>query len=188
MNRIVRIAAPFAAAALLAAGSAFAGGAACSGDHAKSASAGHHCDGMGAGASSASAGHSCTGKGEGASSASAMSCPTVKANQAVYSFAVPGAFCGDCAHAIQTALMAHKGVSCAHVDLESHTAYIIADKNVDKKAITKTIQTAGFKNSFKAQGPKVQAEFAKVMTSSMKEGASGCPYMESKESKAKDKI
>jgi copper chaperone CopZ len=188
MNRIVRIAAPFAAAALLAAGSAFAGGAACSGDHAKSASAGHHCDGMGAGASSASAGHSCTGKDAGASSASAMSCPTVKANQAVYSFAVPGAFCDHCASSIQTALMAQKGVSCAHVDLESHTAYVIADKNVDRKAITRTIQTAGFKNSFKGQGPKVQAEFAKVMTSSMKEGASGCPYMESKESKAKDKI
>lgn len=171
MNRIVRIAAPLAAAALLACGSAFAGSACGSGDHATSASAGHHCDGAGA------------------SSASAMSCPTVKANQSVYSFAVPGAFCDHCAKSIQTALMAQKGVSCAHVDVDTHTAYIIADRSIDKKAITRTIQTAGFKNTFKGQGSKVQAEFAKVMrSSSMDKAASGCPYKEAKESKAKDKI
>jgi copper chaperone CopZ len=165
MNRIFSKAAPLAAAALLVAGSAFAGGASCgSGDAPHSASAGH-CDGV---------------KG-----ASAMSCPTVKAGQNIYSFAVPGAECDHCVKSIQTALMAQKGVTCAHVDLSTHTAYVIADRSFDKKAIARCIQTAGFKNTYKAQGPKVQAEFAKAMTSSSGKAAAACPYKESKE---KDKI
>lgn len=166
MNRIFRNAAPLAAAALLVAGSAFAGGASCgTTEGARSASSGHHCDG--------------------ASGASAMSCPTVKAGQNIYSFAVPGAECDHCVKSIQTALMAQKGVTCAHVDLSSHTAYIIADRSVDKKAVAKCIQTAGFKNRFKGQGSKVQAEFAKAMTSTSSKGAAACPY---KEGKDKDKI
>jgi len=166
MNRILSKAAPLAAAALLVAGSAFAGGASCgSKDTASSASAGKHCDGV---------------KG-----ASAASCPTVKAGQNIYSFAVPSAECDHCVQSIQTALMAQKGVSCAHVDLTNRTAYVIADRSFDKKAIAKCIQTAGFKNKYKAEGPKVQAEFAKAMTSSSGKSAAACPYKESKE---KDKI
>lgn len=165
MTRILSKAAPLAAIALLVAGSAFAGGASCgSSDAPRSASAGH-CDGM---------------KG-----ASAMACPTVKAGQSIYSFAVPGAECGNCVKSIQTALMAQKGVACAHVDLSTHTAYVIADRSFDKKAIAKCIQTAGFKNSYKGQGAKVQAEFAKSMNSSSAKAAATCPYKESKE---KDKI
>jgi len=153
------------AIALLVAGSAFAGGASCgSNDTAKSANAGgKHCEGM-------------TG-------AMAKACPTVGAHQNVYSFAVPGAECDHCVNSIQTALMAQKGVACAHVDLSSHTAYVIADKSFDKKAIAKCIQTAGFKNSYKGQGSKVYAEFAKAMSTG-KAGAS-CSYKSSKE---KEKI
>jgi copper chaperone CopZ len=170
MNRILSKAAPLAAAALLVAGSAFAGGASCgSGDAPRSASAGHHCEGM---------------KAEGAS---AMSCPTVKAGQNIYSFAVPGAECENCVKSIQTALMAQKGVACAHVDLASHTAYVIADRSFNRNAIAKCIQTAGFKNKYKGQGAKVQAEFARAMSAPSGK-ASACPYKESKESKEKDKI
>ncbi|HYJ31895.1 MAG TPA: heavy metal-associated domain-containing protein [Candidatus Binatia bacterium] len=168
MNRILSKAAPLAAAALLVAGSAFAGGASCgSGDAARSASSGHHCEGM---------------KTEGAS---AMSCPTVKAGQNIYSFAVPGAECQNCVKSIQTALMAQKGVACAYMDLASHTAYVIADRSFDRNAIAKCIQTAGFKNKYTGQGPKVQAQFAKAMSSSSGKAPAACPYKESKE---KDKI
>jgi copper chaperone CopZ/ribosome modulation factor len=166
MNRILSKAAPLAAIALLVAGSAFAGGASCgSKDGESSASAGGHCNGV---------------KG-----ASAMACPTVKSGQNIYSFAVPGVECGNCVKSIQTALMAQKGVACAHVDLSSHTAYVIADRSFDKKAIAKCIQTAGFKNKYKAEGAKVQAEFAKSMGSSSGKSAAACPYKENKE---KDKI
>lgn len=165
MKRILSRTAPLAAAALLVAASAFAGGAHCGNDEAaKTASSGQHCDGV---------------KGAMASG----SCPVVGKNQNVYSFAVPGAECDHCVKSIQTALMAQDGVSCAHVDLSSHTAYVIADRSVDKKKVAKIIQTAGFKNKFKGQGSKVQAEFAKSMASTSK--ASSCPYKEGKE---KDKI
>jgi copper chaperone CopZ len=163
MNRILSKAAPITAIALLVAGSAFAGGASCrTSDAAKSASAGHHCDGA-AGASMTKA------------------CPTAKAGQNIYSFAVPTATCSHCVETIQTALMAQKGVTCAHVDLTKHTAYVIADRSLDKKAVAKTIQTAGFKNRFTGQGPKVQAEFAKAMTAGDK-GANSCARKE------KDKV
>ena len=169
MNRIFKTAAPLAAVALLVAGSAFAGGASCgSSDAARSASSGHHCQGVSG------------------ASASAMSCPTVKAGQSIYSFAVPGAECDHCVNSIQTALMAQKGVACAHVDLSTHTAYVIADRSFDKKAIAKCIQTAGFKNRYKGQGSKVQAEFAKSMASCAGKSAASCPYKEG--SKEKDKI
>src|ERR1700741_2992839 len=146
MKRISTLAATIGAVALLAAGSAFAGGASCgtSESSAKSASAGHHCD------------------GKDASAAIAKSCG-VKANQAIYSFAVPTVECQNCVNTIQTALMAQKGVACAHVDLTNHVAYIIADKSVNQKAVAKAISAAGYKNSFKGQGAKVRAEFAKSM-------------------------
>lgn len=163
MNRILRKAAPITAIALLVAGSAFAGGAACGAkETAKTVSAGHHCEGA-AGASMAKA------------------CMNVKANQNIYSFAVPKAECDHCVKSIQTALMAQKGVVCAHVDLTNRTAYVIVDRSIDRNAVAKTIQTAGFKNSYKAQGAKVQAEFAKAMSAGDK-GASSCARKE------KDKV
>lgn len=166
MKRILSKTAPFAAAMLLVAGSAFAGGAHCGSGDASAAkvASGDHCVG---------------GKG-----AMAGSCPVVGKNQNVYSFAVPGAECDHCVKSIQTALMAQKGVTCAHVDLASHTAYVIADRSLDKKSVAKVIQTAGFKNKFKGQGNKVQAEFAKVMATPSMKGA--CSYKA--ESKEKDKI
>ena len=166
MKRISTVATTLGAVLILAAGSAFAGGATCgtSESSAKSASAGHHCEGMTS------------------SSAMAKACG-VKANQAIYSFAVPSAECQNCVDAIQTALMAHKGVACAHVDLTNHVAYIIADKSVNKQAVAKVISTAGFKNSFKGQGRKVEAEFAKSMSVKGEKGSSACSV-----NKDKDKI
>ena len=107
----------------------------------------------------------------------------MKANQAIYSFAVPTAECQTCVHTIETALMAQKGVACAHVDLTNRVAYIIADKSVNQKAVAKVISTAGFKNSFKGQGPKIQAEFAKSMAVTGEKGSAACSA-----SKDKDKI
>jgi len=121
---------------------------------------------------------------KGASAATAKSC-AVGANQAIYSFAVPSAECQNCVHTIQTALMAQKGVTCAHVDLTNRVAYIIADKSVDQKAVAKVISAAGFKNSFKGQGPKVQAEFAKAMAVTGEKGSAACSATKSKD---KDKI
>jgi len=169
MTRILHKAVPLAAAALLVAGSAFAGGASCGTSDAARMTSGSHCDGV---------------KG-GAAGASAMACPTVKAGQNIYSFAVPGAECGNCVKSIQTALMAQKGVTCAHVDLNSHTAYVIADRSFDKNAIAKCIQTAGFKNRYKGQGAKVQAEFAKAMAAGSEKPAA-CSTKEG--AKEKDKI
>ncbi len=169
MIRTLRLALPISAIALLVAGSAFAGGASCGAkDEARATTT----------STTTSAGRHCTG----ASDASAMgkAC-SVKAGQSIYSFAVPTAECDHCVTSIQTALMAQKGVTCAHVDLTSRTAYIIADRSVDKKAVAKTIQTAGFKNHFKGEGAKVQAEFAKAMTAGDK-GINSC------QRKEKDKV
>ena len=166
MKRISTVAATIGAVALLVAGSAFAGGASCGTKEssAKSASAGHHCE------------------GKDASAAMAKSCG-VKAGEAIYSFAVPSVECQNCVNTIQTALMAQKGVRCAHVDLTNHVAYIIADKSVNQKAVAKTITTAGYKNSFKGQGSKVQAEFAKAMSVTGEKGSAACSA-----NKDKDKI
>jgi copper chaperone CopZ len=170
MIRTMRLALPISAIALLVAGSAFAGGASCGSKDAEAKSAS---------AKSASAGHHC---GTGASGASAMAKACgLKDGQSIYSFAVPAAECDNCVKSIQTALMAQKGVTCAHVDLTSRTAYIIADRSVNKKAVAKTIQTAGFKNSYKGEGAKVQAEFAKAMTAGDK-GINSC------QRKEKDKV
>jgi copper chaperone CopZ len=169
MLRTMRLALSTSAIALLVAGSAYAGGASCGAKDAEAKSAS---------AKSASAGHHCSGVSDAASMAKACG---VKAGQSIYSFAVPTAECDHCVTSIQTALMAQKGVTCAHVDLTSRTAYIIADKSVNKKAVAKTIQTAGFKNSFKGEGAKVQAEFAKAMTAGDK-GINSC------QRKEKDKV
>jgi copper chaperone CopZ len=131
-----------------------------------------------AAAAFAGAGHHCEGESGAASMAKACG---VKAGENIYSFAVPAAECDHCVNTIQTALMAQKGVRCAHVDLTSRTAFVIADRSVNKKAVAKTIQTAGFKNKFKGEGSKVQAEFAKAMTAGDK-GMNSC------QRKEKDKV
>ena len=103
----------------------------------------------------------------------------IKANQVIYSFAVPSVECDKCVEAIQKAAMAKTGVACAHVDISTHTAYIIADKKVSQKDLAKVIADAGYKNKFNGQGKKVQAEFAKAVASGDK-GVSCC-------AKSKDK-
>src|SRR4051812_13366345 len=119
MKRISNIAAPITVALMLIAASAFAGGHACmSKDTAKTAGAGGHCS-------------------DGSSASMAKACG-VKAGESIYSYAVPGVECDHCINSIQTALMAQKGVRCAHVDLATRTAYIIADHSVNKKAVAKT--------------------------------------------------
>jgi copper chaperone CopZ len=133
--------------------------------HAKLAGAGGHCDGVGKSAEAMA--HDCG----------------VKPGQVMYSFAVPGAECEHCIRGIQKATMAMKGIDCAHVDLSTRTAYIIADKSVTQKAIAKSIQDAGFKNTYKGTGPKVQAAFIEAMKAGAKNGMSCCPT-----SKEKDKV
>jgi copper chaperone CopZ len=184
---------PIAAAVLLVAAAAIAGGAAIKAKHAtasKTAAAGH-CDGKDAamaagdrcpvsGATMASGGGKCPYSGSNADMAKACG---MTADQAIYSFAVPTAECDHCVKGIQDAAMAQKGVACAHVDLSTHTAYIIADKSVDRKALASAITKAGFKNSFTGEGAKVQAEFAKTMAGVGDQGSvSHCAH------KGKDKV
>jgi copper chaperone CopZ len=129
--------------------SAWAGGASCSGKAegaSKEASVGAHCSPNSAGASMTS-GKQCK----------------LGANNAVFSYAVPNAHCGDCVEKIQSAAMAQKGVLCAKVDLETHTAYVAGDKNLNQRAVAKAIKEAGFTASFKAKGPKVRAELTRLM-------------------------
>jgi copper chaperone CopZ len=123
-------------------------------------------------------GSMCTGKSEGAAkhvSAEGSHCMggasaqahgeqcTITANQAVMAFAVPGAECDACVKTIQRAAMAQKGIACAHVNLDTHTAYIVAEKGVSRNAIAKAIKDAGFRCSFKAEGPKVKSELMKTI-------------------------
>lgn len=133
--------------------------------HAKLTGAGSHCGGVGKSAE-----------------ARAHECGT-KAGQVMYSFAVPGADCEHCIRGIQKATLAMKGIECAHVDLSTHTAYIIAAKDVSQKSIAKAIQDAGFKNSYKGSGKKAQAAFIQAMKSGAKNGMSCCPT-----GKEKDKV
>ena len=160
---------------LLAATTAWAGGAACMGQDseasvkacphgAKMAEAeGGHCD-MGKGASAMASGKSCS----------------LGANQMVYSFAVPGAECDHCVDGITKALMAQSGIHCAHVDLKTRVAYVVADKKMDKRTLAKCIQTAGFKNSYRGDGKNVRAEFTKMVTAGDAKSAACCA-MKSKE-------
>lgn len=129
-----------------------------------------------------SEGSHCTMKSSNASEASAAAheACTIKASQAIYSFAVPSVECDKCIESIQKAAMAKAGVACAHVDLSTHTAYIIADKKVSQKDLAKLIADAGYKNKFTGQGQKVQAAFAKAIASGDK-GVTCC-------AKDKDKV
>jgi copper chaperone CopZ len=145
------------------ASTSWAGGSACSeGGKASSTSAasGSHCT-RGADASMASGSH-CSGMGAHATAASECH---VGANQVMYSFAVPTAECSTCVNAIQKAAIAQKGVSCAHVDLSTRTAYIIADKKVNERDLSRAIADAGYKNKFTAEGSKAQASFTKAFAS-----------------------
>ncbi len=164
---------------LLTATTAWAGGAMCEGKDAEASAKackvgssvkltgaeGGHCD-MGKGASASAEGKSCE----------------LGANQMVYSFAVPTAECDNCADGITKALMAQKGIHCAHVDLKARVAYVVADKKMDKNALAKTIKTAGFKSSYRGDGKNVRAEFTKMMTVADGKGAACCA------SKAKEKV
>jgi len=126
-------------------------------------------------ASSTSSAHQCDGSMK-ADQASGEQC-TVGKNQMVYSFAVPGAECEACQNIIQRTAMAQKGVACAHVDLTTRTAYIVADKKMNQKAVMNAISKEGYKCTFKASGEKVQAEFVKIMTA----GAGGACCVKNKE-------
>ena len=161
MKTLAKITALSLLAVCLAATS-WAGGKSCSSEGAKSASAGSHCSSKDA--SNAMAAKECG----------------VKANQVIYSFAVPTAHCESCIEGVQKAAMSEAGVACAHVDLSTHTAYIIADKKVSRKEIAKVIAAAGYKNTYKAEGSKVEAEFAKAIATHDK-GVASC-------AKAKEKV
>jgi copper chaperone CopZ len=143
--------------------SAWAGGASCSGKAEGTASkTGAHCT-MGASKEMAAGGH-CSGV-NGASMTSKGQCP-FGASNAVFSFAVKDAHCGACVEKIQSAALAQKGVLCAKVDLNTKTAYIAGDKNLDQRMVAKAIKNAGFTCALKDQGPKARAEFVKLMASS----------------------
>ena len=146
--------------ALILAANSWAGGASCTQGGAKSTSGAPHCTGR-------------------VTDAMAHECG-VKANQVMYSFSVASAECDRCITSIQKAAASKKGIACVHVDLSSHTAYVIADKNVSQKDISKLIAEAGFKNKFTGQGSKVQAAFTKAIASGEK-SVSCC-------SKGKDRV
>jgi copper chaperone CopZ len=156
---------------LLASTTAWAGGAGCY-DKGAEAQAAKGCAVSGAKMASApgAGGAHCNGIDKSNAEAMAKAC-TLGKNQAIYSFAVPGAECDGCAQSIQSALMREAGIHCAHVDLETHTAYVIADKKMNTKSLSKVIQTAGFKNKYRGEGKNVQAEFTKAMTQA--DGKSG---------------
>ena len=162
---------------LLAATTAWAGGAACSG---KDAEASAKACKVSSGAKMAGAGGHCD-MGKGAGAMAEGKC-TLGSNQMVYSFAVPSAECDHCVDSITKALMAQKGIHCAHVDLKSRVAYIVADKKFDKNELAKCIKTAGFKNSYRGDGKNVRAEFTKMVSTADGQGAACCA------AKAKDKV
>jgi len=137
---------PAVLVSLCLAGTSWAGGANCTGDGAK--------------ASAGEAGKHCTYKD---ANAMAGDCG-VRANQVMYSFAVPSVECDHCIDSVQKAAMAQSGIHCVHVDLATHTAYVITDKKMSQKDVSKVITTAGYKNKYQGQGKKVEAAFAKAMT------------------------
>ena len=137
---------------------------------------GANCGGEGAKASAEKAGSHCTYK-----DAMAKGCTGVQANQVMYSFAVPSVECDHCIDAIQKAAMEKNGIHCVHVDLGSHTAYVIADKKMTQKDVAKVIAEAGYKNKYQGQGKKIEAAFAKAMASGDKSMNACC-------AKAKEKV
>ena len=149
------------------AATSWAGGASCSGDGAKSSSA-----------SVTSGGH-CSGDAE--HTMAAKECAGVKAGQVMYSFSVPAVECEHCVDSIQKTAMTTKGIQCAHVDLSTRTAYVIADKKLSKQQVSKMLSEAGFKNKFTAEGKNAQAAFTKAIASGDKAVNECC-------AKGKDKV
>ena len=103
---------------------------------------GAHCEGM-----------------EGTKGAMASKECGVKANQVMYSFAVPAVECDHCVESINKAALAKSGIVCSHVDLTSRTAYFIVDKKMSKNDVSKVITAAGFKNKYTASGDKAVKSF-----------------------------
>ena len=166
MKRFAAIA-PVALLALGLAATSWAGGASCSGDGAKSSSA------------TLSSGGHCSGDAE--HSMAAKECTGVKAGQVMYSFSVPAVECEHCVDSIQKTAMTTKGIHCAHVDLSTRTAYVIADKKLSKQQVSKMLTEAGFKNKFTAEGKNAQASFSKAIASGDKSVNACC-------AKGKDKV
>ena len=110
---------------------------------------------------SMTAGDHCAPGAKGASMAGGQC--KIGANNAVFSFAVPTAHCGSCADKIQSAALAQKGVMCAKVDIDTHTAYIAGDKKLNQRAIAKAIKDSGFTCSFKQSGMKARTELNRLM-------------------------
>ena len=102
---------------------------------------GAHCEGM-----------------EGARAMAARECG-VKANQVMYSYAVPSVTCDGCVENISKAALAKNGVHCAHVDLSTKTAYFIVDKKMSKNDVSKVMTAVGYKNKFTASGDKAVKSF-----------------------------
>ncbi len=145
---------PAALAALSLGASAWAGGSMCSEkSDAKQTMAGSHC----VGDASAHGSGQCT----------------IGAQYSVMSFSVPGVECDACVNIVQRAAMSQKGVQCAHVDLKTRTAYVVSEKKLNQRAIAKAIADAGYRCSYKAQGPKVRAELMKAMASGGSVGSHG---------------
>ncbi len=179
MRRMKTLAA-FSAMTLLAATTAMAGGAACSGGTGEASAKSCPVSGARMTSMTGAGGAHCDGMSSKSADAMAKAC-TIGKNQAIYSFSVPGAECEGCAHSIQSALMREAGIHCAHVDLDKHVAYVIADKKMSTSKLSSVIKTAGFKNTYRGEGKKVQAEFAKAMASASDNGMSCC-------AKEKDKV
>lgn len=104
---------------------------------------------------------------EGARAMAAKECG-VKANQAMYSFAVPTVECDHCVNSISKAALEKKGVYCTHVDLSTKTAYFIVDKKMSKNDVSKVITAAGFKNKFTASGDRAVKSFHAAFASGEK--------------------
>jgi copper chaperone CopZ len=149
------------------AATSWAGGASCSGDGAKSSS------------TTMSKGGHCTGDAE--HTMASAKCEGVKAGQVMYSFSVPAVECEHCVDSIQKTAMETKGIQCAHVDLSTRTAYVIADKKLSKQQVSKMLTEAGFKNKFTAEGKNAQAAFTKAIASGDKAVDACC-------AKGKDKV
>ena len=161
MRKLAQIV-PAVLVSLCLAGTSWAGGAGCTSDGAKA---------------STEAGNHCTYKG---ANAMTEAC-TVKANQVMYSFAVPSVECEHCVDSVQKAAMAKSGIHCVHVDLATHTAYVIADTKLSQKDVSKVIAGAGYKNKYQGQGKQTEAAFAKAMASGDKSMNACC-------AKGKDKV
>ena len=156
----VLYAAPAMLLALCVAGTSLAGGPNCgSGGKAEATTAkvasakgagGAHCEGM-----------------DGAKAMVSKECG-VQANQVMYSYAVPSVTCDGCVENISKAALAQKGIKCAHVDLNTKTAYFIVDKKMSKNDVAKVMTAAGYKNKFSASGDKAVKSFHAAFASGEK--------------------